>query len=118
MSKQEPQGFPEFWALWLPKKRHTDGRGDARTCFAKHLKAGVDPQDIIDGARWFLRNLKDPQYIPLAATWLNRCDYEDGCIAERSYQARQASRETGNVTPIRRAPLPENHFLNQWKKQG
>lgn len=114
MEKSEPSGFAEFWDIWRPHKRHTDGRGLARACFQKHLLDGVDPRDIIDGARWFIRNLKDPAYIPLSATWLNRCDYEDGCILERDYQIQmQARGNAQNVTPIR--PAGQTAFLQRWK---
>lgn len=85
--KTEPEGFKEFWEnVWRPHARHTDGRGLARDTFAKLVKGGADPQDIIDGARYFIRTLKDPQYIPLSATWLNRRAFEDLCGMERRYQ--------------------------------
>lgn len=45
--RQEPTGFSEFWHVWLPFKRRNDGRGEARATFAKHLKQGANPQDII-----------------------------------------------------------------------
>ena len=56
--RPEPIGFPEFWATWLPIKRRNDGRGEARATFAKHIKLGADPQDIIDGASWYVRNIR------------------------------------------------------------
>lgn len=85
--KTEPEGFKEFWEnVWRPRARHTDGRGLARDTFAKLVKSGADPQDIIDGARYFIRTLKDPQYIPLSSTWLNRGAFEDLCELERRYQ--------------------------------
>lgn len=86
VKQPEPEGFAEFWALWLPYARRNDGRGEARQCFAKHLTSGIDPQDIVDGAAWYLRSLKDSEraYIPMAATWLNRCAYEDFAPKERA----------------------------------
>lgn len=82
--KPEPQGFPEFWAIWKPYARKTDGRGLARETFAKHVRSGADPKDIINGAAWFLRTLKerDREYVPLSSTWMNRGTYEDDCILE------------------------------------
>jgi hypothetical protein len=82
--KKEPEGFPEFWAVWKPYARKTDGRGLARETFAKHVRAGADPQDIINGAAWFLRTLKerDRDFVPLSSTWMNRGTYEDDCILE------------------------------------
>ena len=77
--------FVLFWEAWRPYARKTDGRGDARDTFLKHVRQGVDPLDMLDGARWFLRTLSDAdrQYIPLATNWLNRRAYEDDCILER-----------------------------------
>jgi hypothetical protein len=88
--RQEPEGFPEFWAIWRPHARHTDGRGLARETFAKHVRTGSDPQDIIDGARYFFRTLKerDREFVPLSATWMNRGSFEDLAVAERQYQQR------------------------------
>jgi hypothetical protein len=84
----EPVGFSEFWNWWRPHMRKNDGRGLARETYAKHLARGAEPQDIADGARWYLASLKerDKEYIPLCATWLNRCAYEDGAILWREMQ--------------------------------
>ncbi len=114
----EPEGFIEFWAAWQPMARHTDGRGLAREAFRKQILNGAEPQDIIDGAKWFLRGVKDKQYVPLSATWLNREPWPDLCGQERAYQARMAeqAQRVDNVTPIR-AQLPENHFSRQWERR-
>lgn len=94
IKRQEPEGFATFWDVWRPHARHTDGRGQARETFAKHLKGGADPQDIIDGAKWFFRTMKerDRDYVPLASSWLNRGAYEDFCEMERAHQAKVAER--------------------------
>jgi hypothetical protein len=106
--RQEPEGFADFWAIWRPHARHTDGRGLARETFAKLVKNGADPQDIIDGARCFFRTMKDrdKDYVPLSSTWLNREPYIDLAEQERTYQAavnerrqRQAS-QSENVISI------------------
>lgn len=103
----EPEQFSEFWDIWRPHRRHTDGRGDARNTYRKHILMGALPEDIIDGARGFFRFMaeKDKPYVPLAASWLNKEAYSDWCEQERAYQQRVAERlerETSNVTPIRR----------------
>lgn len=106
----ETDEFREFWSLWQPKARPTDGRGLARATFFSHVADGADPRDIVDGARYFLRNFKDRQYIPLSSTWLNRQAYEDLAEKEREYQARLAeqSARASNVTPIRKPePIDE-----------
>lgn len=96
----EPDGFLDFWAVWQPNMRHTDGRGDAREAFRKHILMGADPQDIIDGASGFFRFMpeKDKPYVPLAASWLNKEAYPDWAAKERAFQARQQERT--NVVSI------------------
>lgn len=80
--------FVQFWDMWRPYARKTDGRGDARDTFLKYVRAGADPLDIVDGARWFLRTLSDADraYIPLAASWIGKRAFEDMCELERRYQ--------------------------------
>ena len=111
----ESPEFQEFWRVWLPAARETDGRGDARDTFLEHIKRGADPQDIVDGAKWFLRNLKDRDFIPLAASWLNKRSYEDHAEQYRAYEARRQERQRSqeqstNVVSIdaeRRADMAE-----------
>lgn len=114
----EPEGFSEFWAVWRPMARHTDGRGLAREAYRKHILNGAMPEDIIDGARWFMRGVKDKQFVPLSATWLNREPWPDLCEQERAYQARQqeAASQPNNVTPIRAATRPANHFMSRYER--
>lgn len=106
--RKEPEGFAEFWAIWRKYARHTDGRGLAREAFAKHVRAGADPQDIIEGAMCFFRTMKDRdrEYVPLSATWLNREAYGDLAEQEREHQQRIAEaqqRRAENVVSIREA---------------
>ena len=109
--RKEPEGFAEFWAVWRKYARHTDGRGLAREAFAKHVRAGADPQDIIQGATCFFRTMKDRdrEYVPLSATWLNREAYTDLAEQEREYQQRISAaqqRRAENVVPIREPSQP------------
>lgn len=114
--RQEPEGFKEFWEqVWRPHARHTDGRGLAREAFARHIKSGAEPQDIIDGAKWFFRTMKerDREFVPLSATWLNRGAYEDLAIQYRANEARRQERQQPqekpanviNISPERRSAL-------------
>lgn len=113
--RQEPPLFPEFWSVWQPIKRRNDGRGEARATFAKHLKQGADPQDIIDGARWYARNLPSGyEYVPLAATWMNRGVWEDDCEKERAFQAK-AEAKAENVVQMRPAPVSKSKWLQEWE---
>lgn len=88
----ETPEFCAFWDTWRPFARHTDGRGEAREVFFQHVRRGADPQDIVDGAKCFFRTMKekDRDYVPLAATWLNKGAYEDLAIIERAHQQRMA----------------------------
>lgn len=99
----EPEGFPAFWEQWRKIARHTDGRGLARETFRKHILNGAEPQDIIDGASWFIRNLseRDKEYVPLSSTWLNRGSYEDACEKERAFRERQAEAPKASVVQFK-----------------
>jgi hypothetical protein len=111
--RTEPPGFADFWAIWLPIKRRNDGRGEARATYAKHIKAGVDPQDIIDGARWYARNTPAGyEYVPLASTWLNRGVYEDDGPRERAFQEHKQAPQ--NVVPIK---PPRSAFLIEFERK-
>lgn len=103
MKKAEPPFFPDFWSLWRPHARKTDGRKLARETFAKHVRAGADPEDIVLGAAWFLRTMKerDREFIPLSSTWMNRGSYEDDCILERQrIAAMEQAKRPDNVVQM------------------
>jgi hypothetical protein len=111
----ETPEFVEFWKTWLPRARDTDGRGLARDTFLEHVQNGADAQDMVDGAKWLIRNFKDFQYLPLSSTWLNRKAYEDYAEHYRAYEARRQERQRSqeqstNVVSIdaeRRADMAE-----------
>jgi len=121
--QQEPEGFEAFWTLWRPHQRGTDGRGKARPTYLKLMLQGALPDDIIDGAKWYLRNLKerDREFIPLASSWLNSERWKDDCLLERAYVAREAERaqrasQAPNITQLR----PSNYktpFLRAYEQQ-
>ena len=115
----EPTGFEELWQLWRPHARKTDGRGKARPTYLKWLDAGRDPQDIIDGARWHLRSMKESErpYINLLSVYLNSERWVDECEQERDFQKRMAERQQpANVVSIKPAPRPANHFMSRWER--
>jgi hypothetical protein len=113
---EEPQGFADFWNVWRPHARHTDGRKLARDTYEKHINFGANPQDIIDGATYFFRSMKerDRDFVPLASTWLNRESYADLCEQERAYQDRKQQREAKEATATV-ISLPANHFQNRYR---
>lgn len=118
-----PEGFESFWQIWKPVSRNTDGKGLARDAYRKQLLRGTPPEDMIDGASWFIRNLteKTRDYVPLSATWLNRETFDGLCDKEREYRARlETLSQAPNVVAMRATPvLPATHFSLQWaqKKQ-
>ncbi|MNE13585.1 hypothetical protein D3C80_1064250 [compost metagenome] len=112
----ETPEFIQFWEAWRPYARDTDGRGAARDAFLTHVNAGADPMDIVDGARFFLRSIKDKQFVPLVQTWLNRRAFEDMAEQERAYQRRVAGRLTekaANTSVV--VNLPPNHFMKTFR---
>ena len=102
-TRQEPEGFETYWNIWRKYARHTDGRGLARDAFTKHIRHGADFQDIIDGAKFFFRTMKDKDrdYVPLSATWINRESYGDLAEQERAYQARVAEIQSQRITIVK-----------------
>jgi len=100
--RQEPEGFMDFWALWKDYQRSTDGRAKARPAYQQMIEAGASPDDIIAGARWYLRNLKPEErpYIPLASSWLRSERWADDCEKEYQFQARFGAQ---NVVSLRGA---------------
>ncbi len=118
----EPEGFSSFWSVWKTIARHTDGRGLARETFRKHVLMGAEPQDIIDGAQWFARNLTDRDrngFVPLSSTWLNREAYIDFAEKERALQESQRQRQIAagqtNVVQMNRPVLPDTHFTKRYE---
>lgn len=122
----ETTEFVAFWSLWRPHANLNDGRGSARDEFFRHVEEyGVDPQDIVDGAAWFIRSGGNQQRghdgRPIqqhAQTWLNKRQYEDGCESERAYQARQQEQaeRAANVTQLR--PAGQTAFQRAWEAQN
>jgi hypothetical protein len=108
------QAFNEFWDIY-PRKQ---GKGKAKEAFIKATKvAHVD--DVVAGAERYAadRNLPDPKFVPLPATWLNQERWDDGPLplnreltnSERNIQNLRASmallsnqmREVESNEPVR-----------------
>ena len=69
------QAFNDFWNIY-PRKQ---GKGKAKEAFIKASKL-ADVELILQGAERYAtdRNLPDPKFIPLPATWLNQERWDDG----------------------------------------
>lgn len=117
LREEDPQGFPDFWSVWRPHMRHTDGRGDARKAYRKHVLDGAEPQDIIDGAKAFIRSLseRDKPYIPLAASWINKEAYADWAEREREYQ-RALEQRKSNVVQMS-VPTTRSKWAVQYERE-
>jgi hypothetical protein len=117
IKEQEPTGFETLWKLWLPHARKTDGRGKARPTYIKWLEAGADPQDIIDGARWFLLTMldKDRPYINLLSVYINSERWVDECEKWRAHEKRIAERQS-NVVQMA-APVSRSKFSLEWDRR-
>lgn len=119
----ETPEFQAFWAIWQPHMHKNDGRGSARDEFFRHVyERGADPQDIVDGAAWFIRSggQKEVGYDGKlikchAQTWLNRCAYEDGAEKERQFKARQADRT--NVVSMKPVTNYKPDFLRRYEQK-
>jgi hypothetical protein len=110
----ETPEFIEFWDAWRPNMNRNDGRGAARDEFIRHVEDyGADPQDIADGAKWFIHNGGNSgEFRVHAQTWLNRRAYEDGAELWRRHVERMESRST-NVVHMEPA-RPRSAFLSRW----
>lgn len=76
--KKPPDRFEEFWNIYPHRNGAKKGKAKCRDKFARHVKAGVSQQSIIDGA---IRYAKDRQVIDGFAknpeTWLNNRGWDD-----------------------------------------
>lgn len=65
-------GFDEFWSV-CPRRV---GKGAARKAYAKRIRAGVDPDELIGGmeryARWVEVTRTETRFVCHPSTWLNQ----------------------------------------------
>jgi len=121
----ESPEFREFWEIWRPYMNVNDGRGAARNEFVKHVEEfGANPRDMIDGARWFIRQGgnqgTDQNGKPIrihANRWLFKMAYEDGCEQERAYQLRRAEIEASKSNVVALKQPPKSKFLQEWERR-
>lgn len=74
-------GFDEFWECFPSRSPHQNPKKPARQKFGAAVKRGVNPQDIIDGAKRYAAYVEaegtDPKFIAQAVTWLNQERWQD-----------------------------------------
>lgn len=122
----EPEGFAEFWEIWLPYCRDSDGRPKAREAYKKHILDGADPQDIIDAARYHIQMRKERKsldHIQLVASWLNCERYEFESKRWRELQAALAESKrrvasTDNVTHLQTGNTAFLREYNSRRQEG
>jgi MarR family len=73
--------FETFWRIYPSRRPHPHPKEPAALKFAAALKLGVEPEDIIAGAKryaaYVAREVRDPRYIVQAATWLHQKRWND-----------------------------------------
>lgn len=113
----ETPEFKTFWEeIWLDIMNPNDGRGSARDEFFRHVDEGADPQDIVDGARWFRFNGGNKEFKQHASTWLNKRAYEDGAMLWRKHVA--GISERSNVVNISEAPRAKSKWLQDYESKA
>jgi len=78
---REPSRFEEFWQVY-PRREGGNPRKPAETKFDALVKAGTDPQVMIDAAKKLAsdeaaRGNIGSRFIPMASTWLNQQRWSD-----------------------------------------
>lgn len=84
--------FDQFWAIY-PRRRGVNPKQPARKEWERHVRHGVDPEDILEGARLYAAECDDEgkvgsSYVAHARTWLHQERWRDHLEADR------VSRET------------------------
>jgi len=100
VAQPEYDAFEMFWQAY-PKRSGENPKKPAREKFERAVAKGVDPEDIIAGARRYARQSIDtePQYIPMAKTWLNQERWKDeDFVQERNKSYRELAEELRNGT--------------------
>ena len=114
----ETPEFIEFWKLWSETKSQYDARALARDAFFRHVWwRDADPSDILDAARWYVRNHRPGEFRLLASNWLDRGFYEDDAEKERAYQQRLSEREQQRSANVVSISAPKSKWLQQFEAE-
>jgi uncharacterized protein YdaU (DUF1376 family) len=80
MSTPSEEEFEEFWKRAYPKRAGANRKAPARKLFLAFVKAGVDPQAMIAGARAYATDPSTKvgtEFVAMAETWLRARGWED-----------------------------------------
>ena len=73
---ENAESFERFFTTYPSRRPHSNPRKPAQQKFEAAVKHGVDPEDIIRGAKNYARYVAaegtDPKYVAQAVTWLNQ----------------------------------------------
>ena len=106
--KRDPaERFSEFYKTYPRKK----ARARAEAAWIKVVKAGAEPQVVIEAAdrfaAWCERTRQDPNFVPDPATWLNDHSWDDEEDPARSQQ------RPGQHTPYREDPDDDRPYAGE-----
>ena len=80
-SEETASQFENFWRVYPSRGDSPNPKKPARLRFASALKKGVDPSEIIAGAKRYAESVRlaktEPQYIAQAKTWLGEERWAD-----------------------------------------
>lgn len=69
-------GFEKFWDAYPSRAPHPMDKAAARKKWSSRIKAGADPDKVINAAQAFAEYCAaegtDPKFIPMPSTWLNK----------------------------------------------
>lgn len=73
------EAFDQFWKAYPSRSPHANPRKPAAAKFTAAVKGGADPAAIIEGAKRLSAHVagKDPQFTPMASTWLSQARWQD-----------------------------------------
>lgn len=76
-----PEGFAEFWAAY-PRRDGANPRAPAEVSYAKALKGGARPEEILAGVRGYAAEVNrkgsaGTEFVAQAVTWLNQRRWRD-----------------------------------------
>ena len=76
-AQEREDRFDDFWASFPKGKRSHTAKARARDAYVSALAAGITAENLINAARRYARCRPDPDFIPMAVTWLSQERWED-----------------------------------------